>query len=104
MQQENDQNRHKNGGDDVVSLQVTERGLLSYLLSRWQALDPDLIIGHNIGPWDLTILLQRIQNQKVGGFSRVGRLERMQMPNLSGGGGMYGGGASHVRVSSNSSH
>lgn len=87
---------NKSNGGDAVSIQASERALLAYLLARWQTLDADFIIGHNIGPWDLTILLQRLQHHKVPHFSRVGRLKRQRVPNLSGGGGMYGGGASHV--------
>ena len=99
MQGENAKTSKSNGGD-TISVQASERALLAYLLARWHALDADFIIGHNIGPWDLTILLQRLQHHKVPHFSRVGRLKRQRVPNLSGGGGMYGGGASHVRITS----
>ena len=99
VQSENAQMSRSNGGD-TVSVQASERALLAYLLARWHAVDADFIIGHNIGPWDLTILLQRLQHHKVPHFSRIGRLKRQRVPNLSGGGGMYGGGASHVRATS----
>ena len=97
MQAENGRTSRQNGGD-AVSAQMTERALLAYLLARWQGLDADMVIGHNIGCWDLQILLQRLQHHKVPMWSRVGRLKRNRMPTLSGGGNMYGGGASHVRA------
>jgi hypothetical protein len=30
-----------------------------------QALDPDVLVGHNIGAFDLTVLLTRMQHHKV---------------------------------------
>jgi DNA polymerase elongation subunit (family B) len=97
LQAENASSHRRNGGD-AVSVQASERAVLAYFLARWQALDADIIIGHNIGPWDLTMLLQRLQHHKVPHFSRVGRLKRQRLPSLSGGGNMYGGGASPVRA------
>lgn len=99
VQAENASASKRNGGD-AVSMQASERALLAYFLARWQQLDADMIIGHNIGPWDLTILLQRLQHHKLPHFSRVGRLKRQRLPNLSGGGNMYGGGASLVCTAS----
>ena len=97
MQAENDKARAANGGE-AISMQGSERALLSYLLARLHLLDPDLIIGHNIGNWDLNILLLRLQQHKVLHWSRVGRMRRVRVPNLVGGGGMYGGGASQARL------
>ena len=96
MQKENDRARARNGSDPIATL-PTERALLSYLLARLHALDADIIVGHNIGNWDLAILLQRMQLHKVLEWSRVGRFKRTRVPNLTGGGNMYGGGASQVR-------
>eukprot|EP00892_Ulva_mutabilis_P006845 jgi/Ulvmu1/4532/UM002_0258.1 len=97
VQAENGRCSRQNGGDAVFA-QMTERALLAFLLARWQALDADMVAGHNIGCWDLQILLQRLQHHKVPMWSRIGRLKRNRMPTLSGGGNMYGGGASHVRA------
>jgi hypothetical protein len=96
VQAENDKAKRANGGDPIVT-QTSERALLSYLLTRLHLLDPDVIVGHNIGNWDLNILLVRMQLFKVVHWSRVGRIKRQRMPNLTGGGNMYGGGASQVR-------
>jgi hypothetical protein len=97
MQAENEKAKAANGGDPIVT-QTSERALLSYLLTRLHLLDPDIIVGHNIGNWDLNILLVRMQLYKVLHWSRVGRIKRQRMPNLTGGGNMYGGGASQVRI------
>ncbi|CAI5471181.1 unnamed protein product [Closterium sp. Yama58-4] len=60
-----------------------ERELLSYLLARMGRLDADVIIGHGLAAFDLTVLLQRMQ---VGA-------QRTQMPKLGGGpGSSWGGG------------
>ena len=97
MQAENDRTKAGNGGEPI-SVQTSERALLSFLLAKLHQLDPDLIVGHNIGHWDLAILLQRVQLHKVLHWSRIGRMRRNRMPNLTGGGGAYGGGASQVRL------
>lgn len=77
-------------------MQTSERGVLAYTLARLHLLDPDLVVGHNISNWDLNIVLQRMQQHKVPHWSRIGRLKRARMPNLTGGGNMFGGGASQV--------
>jgi DNA polymerase alpha subunit A len=35
------------------------------LLARLQALDPDVLVGHNIAAFDLDILLHRMQHHKA---------------------------------------
>ena len=97
LQAENQKARAANGGD-ALAAQPSERALLSYLMARLHLLDPDLIVGHNIGNWDLSLLLQQCAALKVPQWSRVGRFKRNRVPNLTGGGGAYGGGASPVRV------
>jgi DNA polymerase alpha subunit A len=44
----------------------TERALLSCLLTRLTALDVDVLVGHNISAFDLSVLLHRLQHHKVG--------------------------------------
>ena len=97
MQAANEKARGKNGGDPI-SMQLSERALLAYVILRLHLLDADVIVGHNVGNWDLSILLQRMQLHKVLQWSRIGRFKRTRMPNIAGGGGTYGGGASHVRL------
>jgi len=78
----------------VLSAQATERGLLALLLSRLAALDPDVLCGHNVGAWDLLLLLQRLQRHKLPNWSALGRFKRARFPTLTGGGHVFGGGAS----------
>eukprot|EP00854_Cymbomonas_tetramitiformis_P021355 gene21355-25665_t len=80
-------------GAVVLSSQSSERALLSFLLARLQQIDADILVGHNIGGFDLDVLLHRLQANKVPHWSRLGRLRRTKMPNLNGGGGQFGGGA-----------
>ena len=54
----------RNGGA-MLSAQGTERGLLQHLLARLRALDPDVLVGHNVGAFDLDVLLHRLQHHKV---------------------------------------
>lgn len=57
-------------------------------------------MGHNIGGFDLDVLLHRLKACKVAHWSRVGRLRRNKMPNLaSGGGNKFGGGAAASAMS-----
>ncbi|GFH09748.1 uncharacterized protein HaLaN_04947, partial [Haematococcus lacustris] len=78
----------------MISVQPSERSLLTCLLARLQALDADVLVGHNIGAFDLTVLLTRMQHHKVPLWSRLGRLKRSSFPKLTGGGQAFGGGAS----------
>ena len=49
----------------MVSVQASERALLCYLIGRLHSLDADVVVGHNIGAFDLDILLHRLQHHKV---------------------------------------
>ena len=51
-------------------------------------------MGHNISAFDLSVLLHRLQALKAPLWSRVGRLRRTNFPKLTGGGHIFGGGAS----------
>ena len=79
----------------VLSAQADERGLLSILLARLSQIDADVICGHNVAGFDVDVLLNRLRENKVAHWSRIGRLKRTRFPNLSGGNqGTFGGGAS----------
>ncbi|KAK4326034.1 hypothetical protein Pmani_003411 [Petrolisthes manimaculis] len=62
----------------------TERALLGFLLAKIHKVDPDIVVGHDIFGFDLTVLLHRISFNKIGHWSRLGRLKRTQMPKLTG--------------------
>ncbi|CAF3590618.1 unnamed protein product [Adineta steineri] len=54
-----------------------ERALLMYLISKFQKLDPDVIIGHDMRMFGLELFLSRCQKLKVGlTASKIGRLHR----------------------------
>lgn len=61
----------------------TERALLGFLLAKIHKIDPDIVVGHDIFGFDLTVLLHRISFNKIGHWSRLGRLKRTQMPKLT---------------------
>ncbi|EQC30539.1 hypothetical protein SDRG_11856 [Saprolegnia diclina VS20] len=65
-----------------LSLEMSEKALLSFFLARVQREDPDLIVGHNLHGYTLDVLLSRMDNYKLGGsWSRLTRLRRgMLMP------------------------
>lgn len=49
----------------MLSVQPNERALLTSLVGRLQALDADVLVGHNIAAFDLSVLLHRMQHHKV---------------------------------------
>lgn len=49
----------------MITTQPNERSLLAYLLTRLQAVDADVLVGHNISAFDLSVLLHRLQLHKV---------------------------------------
>ncbi|TNN14078.1 DNA polymerase alpha catalytic subunit [Schistosoma japonicum] len=61
------------GGVDVES---NERALLGRFLTRLHKLDPDLIVGHDLWGYQIELLIQRLNANKVPHWHRVGRLRR----------------------------
>lgn len=57
-----------------------ERALLSFLLSKIQSLDVDVVVGHDLFGFNLDILLNRCNVHKIPHWSRLGRLKRTTMP------------------------
>jgi DNA polymerase alpha subunit A len=90
---ENASPRGRLNGGQMVATAPNERALLSLLLARLASVDADVLVGHNIGAFELPLLLQRMATLKVPLWSRVGRLKRNTMPRLTGGGHAFGGGA-----------
>jgi DNA polymerase alpha subunit A len=58
------------------SMHASERALLSWFAAKVQAVDPDVLVGHNCVAGDLDVLLSRMQALKVEGRSKLGRLRR----------------------------
>ncbi|TDH70028.1 hypothetical protein CCR75_007025 [Bremia lactucae] len=60
-----------------LRLEMNERVMLSYFLTRVQMEDPDVIVGHNLHKYVLEVLLSRIDHFKLGGvWSKLTRLRR----------------------------
>ena len=68
---------NKTGNFKIIKMD-SERALLSYLLTRIQNIDPDIIIGHDVVGFDLEVLLHRTVTNKIPNWSRLGRLKRSQ--------------------------
>ena len=60
----------------------SERELLSLLLMKFQKLDPDIIIGHDVGCFDLEVLTHRMVVSKIPNWSKLGRLRRSNQAEL----------------------
>ena len=60
----------------------SERELLSLLLMKFQKLDPDIIIGHDVGCFDLEVLTHRMIVSKIPNWSKLGRLRRSNQAEL----------------------
>ena len=57
--------RRMEGQGPLLMQQASERALLTGLLARLRALDPDALVGHNLTAFDLDVLLHRLQAHKV---------------------------------------
>eukprot|EP00883_Tetradesmus_obliquus_P007895 jgi/Sobl393_1/18556/SZX64231.1 len=90
---ENASPRGRLNGGAMLATAPNERALLGCLLARLAAVDADVLLGHNIGAFELAVLLGRLQAHKVQLWSRLGRLKRSSFPKLTGGGHTFGGGA-----------
>ncbi|KAL4128800.1 hypothetical protein PRIC2_007780 [Phytophthora ramorum] len=60
-----------------LRVEINERVMLSYFLTRVQREDPDVIVGHNLHKYALELLISRIDNFHLGGlWSKLTRLRR----------------------------
>jgi DNA polymerase alpha subunit A len=62
---ENASPRGRLNGGTMLATAPNERALLGCLLARLAALDADVLVGHNIGAYELAVLLGRLQAHKV---------------------------------------
>ncbi len=67
-----------------VEVSPSERAMLGYFLAKLHRVDPDLLVGHNLGAFGLEVLQHRMASCQVPQWSRVGRLRRRDMPKVSG--------------------
>lgn len=71
------------GMTDSIKLFDSERAMLSFFLVKMQQVDPDILLGHDIGTFDLDVLLHRFHEFKFGlAWSKLGRLHKKHMPPL----------------------
>ncbi|KAL3670271.1 hypothetical protein V7S43_004584 [Phytophthora oleae] len=62
---------------ECLHVEINERVMLSYFLTRVQREDPDVIVGHNLHKYALELLISRIDNFHLGGlWSKLTRLRR----------------------------
>ena len=59
----------------------SERALLNFFLTKLYRIDPDIIVGHDISGYGVSLLLDRMALHKVPNWSRIGRLRRSAIPN-----------------------
>ena len=65
VKQENERPVARRNGGCILSSQSSERALLNFLLARLHQMDADVLVGHNIGGFDLDVLLHRLKACKV---------------------------------------
>ncbi|KAG7388334.1 DNA-directed DNA polymerase alpha catalytic subunit pol1 [Phytophthora pseudosyringae] len=71
-----------------LRVEINERVMLSYFLTRVQREDPDVIVGHNLHKYALELLISRIDNFKLGGlWSKLTRLRRGRLNPMNAGEG-----------------
>jgi DNA polymerase alpha subunit A len=68
----------------LVKLVKQEQELLSYFLAKLGAIDPDVLVGHQLEGVDFSILLSRLQAKRTPQWSRIGRMRRTDWPNSMG--------------------
>ena len=61
---------------------ANERAMLAWLISRIGNLDPDALLAHDLHGFVMDLLLSRLAALKVPHWSKVGRLKRLQVPNI----------------------
>jgi len=79
-QQRNASKVGKLNGNSIISHFNSERALLCNVVARLRALDPDVLVGHNVLAFDLDVLYARMIHLKVPHWSRVGRMKRSSLP------------------------
>ncbi|OTF75927.1 DNA polymerase alpha catalytic subunit-like protein, partial [Euroglyphus maynei] len=71
----------KDYGKTRIEIMMNERELLTFFMAKFQQIDPDIIIGHDIYHFDYDILLQRFGHYKIPlQWSKLGRLKCSGVP------------------------
>lgn len=58
----------------------TERDLLLSFMDKFNNLDPDIVVGHDLLNFDYETLVMRMKMTKVGIWSKLGRFRRSELP------------------------
>lgn len=58
----------------------SERDLLVAFMEKFEQLDPDIVIGHDLINFDYETLVGRMSNRGVGKWAQLGRFKRTQLP------------------------
>ncbi|KAH6965548.1 hypothetical protein EDB82DRAFT_303592 [Fusarium venenatum] len=64
----------------LIVLKKQEADILAFFLAQVDVADPDVILGHQLEGVDYSVLLNRLHEKKIPGWSRLGRLRRTQWP------------------------
>ncbi|KAL9106180.1 MAG: hypothetical protein Q9227_008772 [Pyrenula ochraceoflavens] len=74
----------------TFNLEKSEAMLLSKFLALFERTDPDVLMGHQLQEVEYGILLSRLRERKTPGWSRIGRLKRVDWPkNFNKAGGSF---------------
>ncbi|EJD07472.1 uncharacterized protein FOMMEDRAFT_137775 [Fomitiporia mediterranea MF3/22] len=72
----------KSNKKGTILAEANERALLNNLLLTIFRTDPDVIVGHEFLGVSLDVLLDRMRDQKLKDWSRIGRFRRTRWPNI----------------------
>lgn len=70
----------KNPMKTVFELHNSERDLLQAFMDRFNNLDPDIVVGHDLMNFDFETLVMRMKVVKLGIWSQLGRFRRFELP------------------------
>lgn len=68
---------------NTVTIFRNEETLLSEFLNRVQQYDPDFFLGHSLENVHMNILVHRLKDKNVQGWSRLGRFRQSQWPTIN---------------------
>jgi DNA polymerase alpha subunit A len=58
----------------------TERDLLAAFMEKFNQLDPDIVVGHDLLNYDFETLVKQMNINKVGAWDKLGRFKRSTLP------------------------
>lgn len=73
------ENAFKNSNKNMKIL-PNEYALLEFFINRISALDPDILVGHDLYSHLFEKIMSRIQDKRINNWSRLGRLQKIAPP------------------------